>query len=659
MTLAASRAIRLCGTEQVEPPLRTLRAGPLSVDFDNGALRYIRLDGIEILRGISFLVRDENWGTATAVLDDLHIDERLDVFSVAYRATCSATSGRLAYQVRISGSSDGALAFAAEAEPETDLLTNRTGFIVLHPIEALAGKPVKVLHEDGHDELSLFPDHIDPKCPFTDIRALSHEIAPGIWATCTMDGDAFEMEDQRNWSDASYKTYVRPLRRPWPYRLPKGQKFTQVVRLHVSGTLRAGASENRNPLINLTIGRPVGQVPRVGVGVAGDEARHALESPELLRRMAPQWMVCQVDLRFGHGQDELESYAALARLTGAGVVLEIITKGTLDPFGELAPVADAVHTIGLKLEAVSVFPAQDMKSVQPGAPRPVMPSFHECYSAARRAFPGIGLGGGMAAYFTELNRKRPPAEALDYVTFTTCPSVHAADDISVMETLQAIPHQIRSAHAFTGDRVPLRIGPSQLGCRENPYGKGTAPNKANARICLSRIDPRQRGLFNAAWTLGYFAACAREGVEAVAVGDFTGPFGHIHRKADFVQPWYDQQDGRTVYPAFHVMAGLSRLGGATLLSVGTSGADAIATIAAEKDWRVTLWVANLTSKAQSVKLPDAPSSARIALLGAEQFERAATDPNFMESTARPLDDQFISLDAYAVARVDLDLPFST
>ena len=55
-----------------------------------------------------------------------------------------------------------------------------------------------------------------------------------------MEGDAFEMEDQRNWSDASYKTYVRPLRRPWPYSLPKGQKFTQAVRLQVSGTLPAG-----------------------------------------------------------------------------------------------------------------------------------------------------------------------------------------------------------------------------------------------------------------------------------------------------------------------------------------------------------------------------------------------------------------------------------
>lgn len=643
----------MCGTEQVDPQLRTLRAGPLSVELDNGALRYVRVGGIEVLRGISFLVRDEKWGTDTPVLDDLQIDEKPDAFSVAYRGTSASASGRLVYQARIAGGSDGALSFVVEAEPETDVLTNRTGFVVLHPIEGLAGKPVKVLHEDGREELSLFPDYIDPKCPFTDIRALSHEIVPGIWATCTMEGDAFEMEDQRNWSDASYKTYVRPLRRPWPYRLPKGKKFTQVVRLQLLGTLPAGTSKNPNPSINLTIGGAIGRVPRIGIGVAADEAKHALEVPELIRRLAPQWMVCQVDLRFGHGQDELESCAALAQLTGAGVVLEIITKGTLDPFSELAPLADAVQRLGLNLEAVSVFPAQDMKSVQPGAPWPAMPTFEQNYSAARRAFPKVPLGGGMAAYFTELNRKRPPTGALDYVTFTTCPNVHAADDVSVMETLQAIPHLIRSTRAFMGDRLPLRIGPSQLGCRENPYGKSTAPNEANGRVCLSRIDPRQRGLFNAAWAVGYFAACARERIEAVAFGDFTGPFGYVYRKADFVQPWFDQQDGRMVYPAFHVMAGLSKLNGATLLSVGTSGADSIAAIAAEKDGRTTLWLSNLTAKKQSVQLSDTPISARIALLAADQFERAAADPNFMESSGRQLDDQFISLDAYAVARVDL------
>lgn len=639
--------------------MRTLRAGPLSVEFDNGAIRYVRIGGVEVLRGISFLVRDENWGTETPVLDDLQIDEKPDAFSVAYRGTCAGACGRLVYQARIAGGSDGALSFVVEAEPETDVMTNRTGFVVLHPIEGLAGKPVKVLHEDGREKLSLFPDYIDPRCPFTDIRALSHEIMPGIWATCTMEGDAFEMEDQRNWSDASYKTYVRPLRRPWPYRLPKGEKFTQAVRLQLLGTLPAASSKKPSPSINLTIGRAIGRVPRIGIGVAADEAKHALDVPEFIRRLAPQWMVCQVDLRFGHGQDELEHYAALARLTGAGVVLEIITMGTLDPFGELAPIGAAVHTIGLDLEAVSVFPAQDMKSVQPGAPWPAMPTFEQNYAAARRAFPGVPLGGGMAAYFTELNRKRPPTGALDYATFTTCPNVHAADDVSVMETLQAIPHLIRSTRAFMGNRLPLRIGPSQLGCRENPYGKSTAPNEANGRVCLSRIDPRQRGLFNAAWTVGYFSACAREGIEAVAFGDFTGPFGYVYRKADFAQPWFDEQDGRMVYPAFHVMAGLSKLSGATLLSVGTSGADSIAAIAAEKDGRTTLWLSNLTARKQSVQLSETPISARIALLAADQFERAAANPDFMEDPGKRLDDHSISLDAYAVARVDLHRSSST
>ena len=50
-----------------------------------------------------------------------------------------------------------------------------------------------------------------------------------------MEGDTFEMEDQRNWLDASYKTYVRPLALPWPYTIGQGQRFTQSVALTVAG----------------------------------------------------------------------------------------------------------------------------------------------------------------------------------------------------------------------------------------------------------------------------------------------------------------------------------------------------------------------------------------------------------------------------------------
>ena len=48
---------------------RTLTAGPMSVEFDNGQLRYLKVDGIEVLRAVAFLVRDENWGTYVPALE--------------------------------------------------------------------------------------------------------------------------------------------------------------------------------------------------------------------------------------------------------------------------------------------------------------------------------------------------------------------------------------------------------------------------------------------------------------------------------------------------------------------------------------------------------------------------------------------------------------
>ncbi len=652
---APSAAFRLYGTEQVDPPFRALRAGPLSVAFDNGALRYVRIDGIEVLRGVSFLVRDENWGTFTPKIEDLDIHEDAGGFTIAYRGTCADASRRLTYDARIVGKQDGSLSFVADALPETDVLTNRTGFIVLHPIADLAGKPVKVLHEDGTERLASFPENVDPRVPFTRIRALSHEVRPDLWATCSMEGeDAFEMEDQRNWSDASYKTYVRSLLQPWPYTLRKGEKFTQAVHLAVTGTLsprRVSGGEQRETV--LTPGNPAGTMPAIGVGVPAEEAANALASAELMKRLAPRLLVCQIDLRENHGRRELENYKQLSERTGAGVALEIITRGTLDPYNELAPVGEAMRAVGLVPDSVSVFPMQDMRSVQPDAPWPEMPSFEESYAAARRAFAGAKLGGGMAAYFTELNRKRPPSALLDYVTFTTCPSVHAADDVSVMETLEAIPHLIRSTRAFAGTEKPLRIGPSQLGCRENPYGSATTPNPDNRRACLSRIDPRQRGLFNAAWSLGYVAAAAREGIDAVTLGAPTGPFGLIHRKTDFVQPWYDVHQDAAVYPAFHVMAGLSELSGAPRIGVEAKGDKGIAVLASVKDGGIVLWLANLTADTRIVRIGGATSSAMATVLSAEAFEAMTEDPVFMTSAGTPLRDGRLDLGAYAVARVSI------
>ena len=204
--MSASRSVILFGTDEpVETP-PTVRAGPLEAVLEAGNLRYVTIGGREALRAIAFLVRDRNWGTYNAQISNLEIHQQADRFTVTYDALCSDDDQSFLYTARIEGRPDGSLVFEANGEALTDFVTNRTGFVVLHALDGVVGAPVTVEHTNGNIEESRFPEMVDPVCPFQDIRALSHEIMPGVKVTCRLEGEAFEMEDHRNWMDASYKT---------------------------------------------------------------------------------------------------------------------------------------------------------------------------------------------------------------------------------------------------------------------------------------------------------------------------------------------------------------------------------------------------------------------------------------------------------------------
>ena len=240
MVVEPSRAVKLFGTdESIETP-RVLQAGPLSAEFESGNLRYIKFHGIEMIRAISYIVRDKNWGTYNPKLSNLKIEERADAFRVSYDAETGDQTQIFRYSAVITGNAQGALRFEGTGRSVTDFLTNRTGFVVLHPIEGVAGAPAHVEHVDGLIVDTAFPALIDPVQPMMNLRAITHEFSKGISVRCLMEGDTFEMEDQRNWTDASYKTYVRPLALPWPYTIPKGETLVQSVSLSVSGSMEIG-----------------------------------------------------------------------------------------------------------------------------------------------------------------------------------------------------------------------------------------------------------------------------------------------------------------------------------------------------------------------------------------------------------------------------------
>jgi hypothetical protein len=305
---------------------------------------------------------------------------------------------------------------------------------------------------------------------------------------------------------------------------------------------------------------------------------------------------------------------------------------------------------GLVPAAISVSPAMDLRGVLPGSKGPDGPTLAEIYRAARAAFPGVRLGGGTFAFFTELNRKRPPTDSLDFVTHTTCPIVHAADDVSVMETLEALPYVVQSAKAFINGKAYC-IGPSSIPARLNPYGASTASNPSNGRVCLADMDPRQRGLYGAAWTLGYVAALAGGGLSAITLGAATGPAGMIYRRTNYAQPYFDEADA-LVYPLYHVIAGLAAASGGKVVATKSGAPGKVAALAVRGKSGATLWLANLTGESQTAKVSGFSGGAQLHVLDEGSFVAATRDAGWLTKGGKALKKVgSVALAPYAVARI--------
>jgi hypothetical protein len=111
------------------------------------------------------------------------------------------------------------------------------------------------------------------------------------------------------------------------------------------------------------------------------------------------------------------------------VQLELVTPAEAAPADEVEAGRRLCREAGLAPDAVLVCPAPFLKSYQPSGPWPAIPPPEAWYAAARAAFPGSAIGGGVLTNFTELNRLRPQGAGIDFISHTTTPIVHAATTI--------------------------------------------------------------------------------------------------------------------------------------------------------------------------------------------------------------------------------------
>ncbi len=591
-------AFALYGTHEAEEHPLHLTAGRLSADLANGNLRTIRYDGVEVLRAISYLVRDRDWGTYSPAIEDLWVEQGEDSFSVRYIARCRGPEDTsLAISVHIAGT-EQALTFEAGALSSTGFETNRCGFCILHPIVGIAGHPAKVEHVDGRIIETRFPEQIEPWQPFKDMRAITHRVATGVSAECRMEGDTFEMEDQRNWSDASYKTYVRPLALPWPYRIAAHDPVRQKIALsiHDSGSGQTKATERVDHIVRLEPDERHGTMPAIGLIVTPEEAGAVLAARDLLSEIAPQELLFHFDPGAGHDTQALKDFATLAAINSGRSTLEIALPCKQRPDIETAEIARQMQTAGFRPDAILISPSVDRQSTPPGSKWPECPPLEDVYAAAHGAFGGIRIGGGMLSYFTELNRKRVPADRLGFVSHCTNPIVHAADDLSVMQTLEALPFITGSVHAIYGDK-PYRIGPSTIPMRQNPYGSRTMDNPAGGRISMANRDPRHNGRFAEAFALGYAIRVLDANLECLTLSALTGPFGLIAGQAE-------PTDAGGRRPLFNTVKLLSGLAGSGWSGCTSSRPSEVLAFRSGS----TLYAVNLTPNDKSIDITAFPSA---------------------------------------------------
>lgn len=613
-----------------------LRAGPLHMRYDNGDLRHVTLNGSIVLLRVYVAARDRVWGTASATRSDVSMDIGADRFAIRYICRNQLKDIDFVWQALLQGDPDGTLRFSMDGVAQRTFQRARLGFCVLHPMR-LAGAPARITHIDGSVSTLPFPRRIAPQAVidgvikpvpgFEEMRAIAHQAAPGMWAEVAFTGDTFETEDQRNWTDASYKTYCTPFRLPWPVEVPAGARITQSVTLRLNGVPPQQRAAKPDAPVRLRGGGPMQTLPKIGLALGAHSL--PMRTPEIarLRALKPAHVRGDISLWEPDWVDELRRHVREARAIGAMLELGVYVD-------QNAPAQ--LDALGAWRRGHAPAPCRVLLFNQYAQATPL----HDIARARAALGPKVALYAGSNLYFTELNRNRPTAAAarmLSGLVHGSNPQVHAFDDGSVMECMAALRATL-SSYTRIARGLPLALSPLTLKPRFAVNDTRREPPEH-----AQDSDPRGRALFGAAWTTGvlkYVCESGRAG--SVTLLEASGPRGV-------------QQDGR-VFPLYHVLADIAEFGGQAQRCISSDPlrADALLLRAGP---RARWLLANTCDSPQDIRLTGLSARVLIKTLDENTVNAATRAPeSWRAQPAQPVDTRkgalTLTLPAYAVTRLD-------
>ena len=612
----------------------SLRAGPVTMvfDTDNVFTRYIRVGSHEVLRGITAPVRPQDWSTISPQLSNLKVENRSDSFQVTFDVICVKDDVDFRWHGSIAGNAKGVIEFSFDGEAYSTFKRNRIGFCVLHGPSA-AGKPWVLETTDGKTSEGHFPKLISPHQPAKNLRAITHEVAPGIRARVEFKGDIFEMEDQRNWTDASFKTYCTPLDIPYPVEVVKGAKISQRIKISLDGNfstttegpLSQGTSNSNSDLASgtvLTLNEHETLLPRLGLQVSGEAEN--LSELQLQRIKALQLDHLRIDLALSNESFVKDLRRATQQAKALGVSLHIGLN-----VGESPDFARLLNEVNKLQPPVSCWLVTNGET-----------NLQRTRDQLARVLGEAMIGVTWTTNFVDLNRARPEAKSLDAVGFAINPQIHAFDDASMMETLPIHADVVHSARQFADNKSlvigPITLAPQWVNGIDPPGGPplGQFP---------TYVDIRQGTSFTAAWTLGSLKYLADAGAYGATYFETVGWNGVMDIDEPTARPaGWPSRPGES-YPVYDLLNEMGEFAGGNVRQIDSTDTLAAVGLALVKPGKMRLLIGNLRAETQPIIL--------------RGFSGKPVTVKFLgNNNTSVLPELHISLPAYGVARIDSDLP---
>jgi hypothetical protein len=648
-----SERLRLLhGTDEPLQQLRPLLAGPVSLFLDGIDLRYLRIGGTELVRRVYTAVRDVDWDTVPGAVSGFELSERDGGFRAEFDVRHARGEVDFAWHGTIVGDETGRIEFVFDGRAESAFPYNRIGICIHHPWRETAGARYWARTPAGEHE-GAFPDLIGQQAIvdgayqalFPAYDRLEVELAGGGSLVFEFEGDLWETEDHRNWTDANFKTYSTPISLGRPAPLEAGQPIRQ--RLVVTPVDVLEVSMPAGP-VRLSVGAPTGtRVPPIGLGQDRDAHRPDDHERELVAALAPAHLRTELRLDSDGWRETLAAAQDTARAAHASLEVALILRD--EHAAILADVAAALERVPVVRLLITWSGGRTATPLETTPAHLVGLVRGELAAAA----PGAAFIGGTEIYFTEINRTRPELGTWDGICYSISPQIHAFTDIDVMENLDAQAETVRTALAISGGK-PVAVSPITLRRRVNFHAAGDPPPRRPGELPDS-VDVRQAALFGAAWTAGSVKYVSEAGVASVTYYESTGWRGVLERADGPELPERFRSRPGQAFPLYHPLADAIEWQGAEVLACASSDVLAATALAVRAGEGTRLLVANLSPRECPAVVGPLEGKLKLRRLNESTAGEAAADPPAFRTRAEPVaasGELGLTLQPYEVVRID-------